>query len=75
MPPAWPDKHHLSITVIADLHAGGPNMGLARVAQVVDAANALGSDLTVVLGDYFATHQFVTEHVAARRLGRQIWRG
>ena len=64
VPPAWPDKHHLSITVIADLHAGGPNMGLARVAQVVDATNALGSDLTVVLGDYFATHRFVTEHVA-----------
>jgi hypothetical protein len=64
VPPAWPDKHRLSMTVIADLHAGGPNMGIARVAQVVDAANALGSDLTVVLGDYFATHKFVTERVA-----------
>ncbi len=63
VPPAWPDTHRLSITVIADLHAGGPNMGLARVQQVVDAANALGSDLIVVLGDYFATHKFVTERV------------
>jgi predicted MPP superfamily phosphohydrolase len=63
VPPAWPDSHRLSITVVADLHAGGPNMGLARVRQVVDAANALGSDLTVVLGDYFATHRFVTEKV------------
>ena len=63
VPPAWPDTHRLSITVVADLHAGGPNMGLARVRQVVDAANALGSDLTVVLGDYFATHRFVTEKV------------
>lgn len=63
VPPAWSDKHHLSITVIADLHAGGPNMGIERVAQVVDAANALGSDLTVVLGDYFATHKFITERV------------
>jgi len=74
VPPGWPDKQHLSITVIADLHAGGPNMGLARVAQVVDAANALGSDLTVVLGDYFATHRFITEHVPhaawAAELGR-----
>ena len=25
--------------------------------------NALGSDLVVVLGDYFATHRFITEHV------------
>jgi predicted MPP superfamily phosphohydrolase len=63
VPPAWPAAHRLTITVIADLHAGGPNMGLARVAQVVDAANGLGSDLIVVLGDYFATHRFVTEVV------------
>src|SRR5664279_2093763 len=51
VPPGWPDTHRLSITVIADLHAGGPNMGLARVRQVVDAANALGSDLVVIMGD------------------------
>ena len=62
-PATWPDSRRLSITVVADLHAGGPNMGIARVAQVVDGANALGSDLIVVLGDFFATHRFVTEHV------------
>src|SRR5450432_3921955 len=38
-PPNWPATQRLSITVIADLHAGGPNMGMARVEQVVDAAN------------------------------------
>jgi uncharacterized protein len=59
----WPDHQRLSITVIADLHAGGPNMGIERVRQVVDAGNALGSDLVVILGDYFATHRFITEHV------------
>ncbi|HXX08621.1 MAG TPA: metallophosphoesterase [Pseudolabrys sp.] len=73
-PPAWPRSQRLTITVIADLHAGGPNMGLERVRQVVDAANELGSDLTVVLGDYFATHHFVTERVPhpvwAAELGR-----
>ncbi len=63
VPPNWPAKQKLSITVIADLHAGGPNMGLDRVRQVVDAGNALGSDLVVILGDYFATHRFVTEKV------------
>ena len=63
VPKNWPDKLSLSITVIADLHAGGPNMGLARVRQVVEASNALGSDLIVVLGDFFATHAFVTEKV------------
>jgi predicted MPP superfamily phosphohydrolase len=63
VPPNWPTTHRLSITVIADLHAGGPNMGIERVVQVVDAANALGSDLIVILGDYFATHRFVTKRV------------
>ncbi len=62
-PPAWPKGQRLTITVVADLHAGGPNMGIDRVRQIVDTANQLGSDLTVVLGDYFATHHFVTERV------------
>ena len=62
-PPAWPKGQRLTITVIADLHAGGPNMGRVRVRQVVDAANELRSDLTVVLGDFFATHRFITERV------------
>ncbi len=62
-PPGWRAGQRLTITVIADLHAGGPNMGIERVRQVVDAGNALGSDLIVVLGDYFATHHFVTEVV------------
>ena len=74
VPVGWPDAHRLTITVVADLHAGGPNMGLARVRQVVDAAQALDSDLIVIMGDYFATHRFITEHVPhaawAAELGR-----
>ena len=73
-PPNWLAAHRLTITVIADLHAGGPNMGIARVREVVDAAQTLDSDLIVILGDYFATHRFVTEHVPnaawAAELGR-----
>src|SRR5262249_2971800 len=73
-PSAWRKGQRLTITVIADLHAGGPNMGRDRIRQVVDTANELGSDLTVVLGDYFATHYFITEHVPhsvwAAELGR-----
>ena len=62
-PPGWPIGHRLTVTVVADLHAGGPNMGLTRVKQVVDAAQAAGGDLVVIMGDYFATHRFITEHV------------
>jgi len=62
-PPGWPAGRKLTVAVIADLHAGGPNMGRERVREVVEAANRLGCDLIVVLGDYFATHRFVTEVV------------
>jgi predicted MPP superfamily phosphohydrolase len=62
--PGWPADRRLAVAVIADLHAGGPNMGLERVRRVVDAANRLRPDLAVLLGDYFATHRFVTERVA-----------
>ena len=62
-PPGWPASQRLSIAVIADLHAGGPNMGLTQIRDVIDATQAARADLIVVLGDYFATHRFITEHV------------
>jgi predicted MPP superfamily phosphohydrolase len=58
--PRWTSGQRLSITVIADLHAGGPNMGLDRIRSIVDTANGLQSDIVVLLGDYFATHRFVS---------------
>lgn len=73
-PPGWPAGQRLTIAVVADLHAGGPNMGLERISQVVDAANALGCDLTVLLGDFFATHKFITEHVAHPAWARELSR-
>jgi uncharacterized protein len=57
-PPAWPAGRKLSVTVIADLHAGGPNMTLAHVRRTVDAANLLKSDLVVLLGDFNASYRF-----------------
>jgi uncharacterized protein len=57
-PRNWPAGRKLSITVIADLHAGGPDMQLPHVREVVDRANTLGSDLIVLLGDYVAWYRF-----------------
>jgi len=73
-PPGWPKGRRLTITAIADIHAGGPNMGIGRVRQVIDASNALGSDLVVVLGDYIATHRFVTEQVPASAWAAELGR-
>jgi uncharacterized protein len=61
--PRWTSGKRLSITVIADLHAGGPNMGVERIRSIVDTANGLQSDIVVLLGDYFATHRFVNPPV------------
>jgi uncharacterized protein len=62
-PPGWPASRKLSITVIADLHAGGPDMTLTHIRQIVDAANLLRSDLVVLLGDYIATYRFANQRV------------
>jgi predicted MPP superfamily phosphohydrolase len=62
-PPGWPAGRKLSIAVIADLHAGGPDMTLTHIRQVVGTANRLQSDLVVLLGDYTATYRFVHEPV------------
>ncbi|MGA7787057.1 MAG: metallophosphoesterase [Xanthobacteraceae bacterium] len=74
-PPGWSAGRKVSITVIADLHAGGPDMTLPHVRHVVDTAQALQSDLIVLLGDFKAWYgHFKTEPVAdplwAAELGR-----
>ncbi len=64
-PPGWPAGRKLSITVIADLHAGGPDMTLPHIQRVVDTAQALRSDLVVLLGDFTAWYRlFKSEPVA-----------
>lgn len=62
-PPRWPAGHRLTITVVADLHAGGPNMTARHIERVVEVANLEPADIVLLLGDYFATHRFITEHV------------
>ena len=54
-PPRWPAGRKLTITVIADLHAGGPDMTLPHVQRVVDAAQELASPTSsCLLGDFKA---------------------
>ena len=63
-PLGWPAGRKLTITVIADLHAGYPDMPLEHIRRVVDTANDLHSDLTVLLGDFRAWYPFKTAPVA-----------
>jgi predicted MPP superfamily phosphohydrolase len=73
-PRGWPADRRLTITVIADLHAGGPNMGLERIGGIVDTANGLRSDLVLLLGDFVATHRFVTAPVPSAAWSAELSR-
>ena len=64
VPSGWPTDRKLSIAVIADLHAGGPDMQLPHVRRVVDTANRLSPDIVVLLGDFIASYRFVNKRVA-----------
>lgn len=54
-PRGWPERRRLRLAVISDLHVGGPHVSLARVTEIVAAANALEPDLTLLLGDFIAS--------------------
>src|SRR5580692_10393622 len=69
-PSGWPAGRRLSIAVIADLHAGGPDMQLPHVRRVVDTANRLRPDLIVLLGDFIASYRF-----AIKRMADPLWAG
>src|SRR3984885_11717240 len=62
--PGWPAGRKLSITVIADLHAGGPDMQLEHIRRIVDRASALQSDIVLLLGDFIASYRFAISKVA-----------
>lgn len=63
-PPDWPRGLRLSIGVIADVHAGGPAMPAERLREIVEHTNALKPDITVLLGDFAASHKFKIRSVA-----------
>jgi len=64
--PHWPASLPITMALVADVHVGEPHMPLDRVAAIVEATNALGADLILLLGDYAAGHRFVTRPVAMR---------
>ena len=50
--PRWTPGLSLRVAVLADFHVGEPYMPLDRIAEIVDATNALKPDLILMLGDY-----------------------
>ena len=71
-PATWPAGRSLRIAVLADPHAGGPQMPSACLWQAVEAINGLGADLIAVMGDYLADHRFVTSPVPMAAVARAV---
>lgn len=62
-PPGWTPGLKLRVVALADIHACEPWMPAGRIASICRQANALGGDVTVLLGDYAAGMNFVTRYV------------
>jgi len=63
-PNNWPAGFKLKIAVLADIHMGEPQMPLGRLEKIIDLTNAQNPDLIVLVGDYLASHRFVTKRVS-----------
>jgi len=50
--PRWDPALRLRVAVLADFHICEPYMPFDRVAEIIDATNALKPDLVLMLGDY-----------------------
>jgi uncharacterized protein len=73
--PAWPSAlSGLRVAVIADLHAGSPQIDDERIDGIVERVNAEAVDLVALLGDYIdpevALGDWIEPETVAARLGR-----
>lgn len=75
-PAGWPAGLKLRIAALADIHTCDPWMTAGHVRSIVDAANALRPDITVLLGDYISHQRFAHGAVPyadwAGELGRLV---
>lgn len=64
-PPGFPAlERPIRIAALADLHACDPWMAAPRIAEIVEATNALEPDIVVLLGDYVSgISRFGTEEL------------
>ena len=70
--PRWTPGLSLRVAVLADFHVCEPFMPLDRVAEIVDATNALAPDLILMLGDYPAAGRIAWRKVALPDFARVV---
>lgn len=71
-PARWPKGHKLRVCVIADIHACEPWMSARHIRDMALMANALKPDVTLLLGDYYGGHNFVTRAVMPDEWGESL---
>ncbi len=59
----WPNDLKLRIAVLTDIHACKPWMPVERIRYIVRETNRLNADIVLLLGDYTAGMNFVTDYV------------
>lgn len=59
-PVGWPSDLAMTIACLADPHVAAPHTPPERLARIVGATNALQPDMVVLLGDYLASHRFIS---------------
>lgn len=71
-PPGWTPGLKLRLVALADLHACEPWMSAERIVSICKRANSLGGDITVLLGDYASSMNFVTRYVHSSEWSRAL---
>lgn len=64
-PKNWPAGLKLRVAVLADFHASEPWMSRSRIEDICAMANALEPDICLLLGDYAAGTNIVSDYVDA----------
>lgn len=73
--PRWPaELSGLRVAVIADLHAGSPQIDEQRIERIVAGVNHQSPDLVALLGDYIDTNVALSEWIAPERIAAQLGR-
>jgi predicted MPP superfamily phosphohydrolase len=76
-PPNWTAGLTPRVALIADVHACKPWMTIDRIEDIVARANDLAPDLTLLLGNYSAGMNLMTDYVHSRdwvpALGNHDW--
>jgi predicted MPP superfamily phosphohydrolase len=73
--PAWPaNLSGFRVAVIADLHAGGPQIDEERIDRIVERVNREQLDLVALLGDYIDTEVALAEWIQPENIAAKLAR-